>query len=669
MENVIKRIFVSVLIAVFLAIGVGCDCNKNKNENPTNKTDSDIFTPTEEEPEQTTDTLLLKNGISPYKIVIPENASSDVKFAADELQYFFSLPTGVVLPIVTDKVVGDDTTGRFLSVGDTIIAQAAGLKPDYMTLGTDGYRIKTYGNAVAMLGGGDTGTIFSVYGYIYKQFRLKIYAADCFTYSEVKDAELVDLDFTDIPDIAHRTGGTYFGASWEPWQITGDAARLQRSRYRMTCCWSAPYALMSHTHFTILPPDMYYEDHPDWYCTPDENKRETWQLDVSNQEMWSEFINRLKNIIDNGQHTGIWYYQLGVEDNANEPTTDKYLKLKEQLGGVASGVQLYFMNYVVQTINEWVIERYPDLHLGFSFFVYGNTFMPAPVKNTGTTSDPVYEPYRYTDPYDGQEKDLKPVDNLVPMVAPIMQHRSHGYLDDTNPVSKVAFEAWGALSKEMHVWAYETYFADYLAPFNEWGSFKQNYTDYKRLGVSWVFEEGSPIKTPNFMELRQYLMSQLMWDTTLDTETLIVDFMHAFYGDGWEDVYAYFNLMRYRLYEMEKVPTAERKYAYINDNLALKYEERTEWFPVSLLMQCETCLERALSKVEKDGYYYKNIECARIPNRYLLLNMYSSYFELSEYQAMVYDFKRVIEEYGADSYYSLFNTYGSLISGWLSKVA
>ena len=173
------------------------------------------------------------------------------------------------------------------------------------------------------------------------------------------------------------------------------------------------------------------------------------------------------------------------------------------------------------------------------------------------------------------------------------------------------------------------------------------------------------------MELRQYLMSQLMWDTSLDTERLIVDFMRAFYGDGWEEVYKYFNLMRYRLTEMETLETAGRKYAFINNNLGLAYETKTNWFPASLLMQCEELLEQALSKVEKESVYYKNIEYARIPNRYLLLSMYSSYYELSDYRDMVYDFERVIADYGTDVYYNETRTltYSGLISGWLNKVA
>jgi hypothetical protein len=193
--------------------------------------------------------------------------------------------------------------------------------------------------------------------------------------------------------------------------------------------------------------------------------------------------------------------------------------------------------------------------------------------------------------------------------------------------------------------------------------------DYKRLGLSYVLEESASLKTPNFWELQAYLVSQLMWDTTLDTETLIMDFMQAYYGAGWEDVYEYLTLMRERLHEMEILEPGY-KYAYINPNLGLNYQNRSNWFPVPFLMQCEKILERALSKVDPNSDYYKHVEYARIPHRYLLLSLASAYYEPSVYREMVYDFERVIADYGAPDYYSSVGlTYAALIDGWLANVA
>lgn len=670
MKKCIK--FIASILLVVVSFGcVACNNTKNSAINDV----EEIFKPTEEETVKTTETALLRNGISPYRIVVPDNASSDVKFAAEELQYFFSLPTGITLPIIPDSYVGEDTKGKYLSVGATSIARAAGLSSDYNTLGSDGYRIKTHGNAVAMLGGRDTGTIYSVYGYMYKQFKLKIYAADLFTYETVTDAKLVDLNWTDIPDIAHRTASNYFTPSWSPWQLDSDAARLQRSRYRMTNFWGEPYGMLSHTHFTILPPEIYYKDHPDWYFVPPgaANNTVMWQLDMSNQEMWPEFLERAKILIEEAysNNPDCNFYQFGVEDNGNEPDNQRYTDLKAQLGGVASGVQLYFLNYIVQHLNVWTEEKWPGAYFEYSFFAYGGTYMPCPVKNVGTKDAPVYETYQYTDPYDGKVKELKPVDNLVPMITPIMQHRSHGYLDDTNPGSKEAFEAWGSISKKMHVWSYNAYFEDFMAPFNSWSSYKQNYMDYKRLGVNFVFEQGMCVKTPNFLELQAYLMSQLMWDTTLDTETLIMEFMQVYYGPGWEEVYEYLSLMRARLHEMETLETAGYKYAYINPNLGLNYPNRSNWFPVSFLMKCEEILARGLAKTEPGSMYYKHVEYARMPQRYLLLSLAYNYYEPSVYREMVYDFERVLVDYGAAPYYTdvAAMPYSALIESWLAKVA
>ena len=46
---------------------------------------------------------LVKDGRSPYRIVIPEDASSVIRFAAGELQMFFREATGITLPVEGDE--------------------------------------------------------------------------------------------------------------------------------------------------------------------------------------------------------------------------------------------------------------------------------------------------------------------------------------------------------------------------------------------------------------------------------------------------------------------------------------------------------------------------------------------------------------------------------------
>ena len=127
----------------------------------------------------TTETYVIKNGISPYKILIPENASGQLVLAADEFQFFFEKITGVELEIVTQA---DNLQGKYFSIGSTAIMQAAGITNTYSELGMDGYRVKTYGDAIVMIGENDKSSTFAVYGYLEKQFGLEIYAEDILEY-------------------------------------------------------------------------------------------------------------------------------------------------------------------------------------------------------------------------------------------------------------------------------------------------------------------------------------------------------------------------------------------------------------------------------------------------------------------------------------------------------
>ena len=635
-----KLKIIIILLAAVLAFSAACGKSPGGSRNP-----GDEVVPT-------IDTDLVKNGISPYKIVLPEGASKRLQFAANELQYFFSLSTGVTLPIVGDNTV-TDAKGMYLSLGDTKISRAAGLTLSYSELDNDGYKVRTYGNAVAMAGARDDGTVYAVYGYLSKQFRLKIFTADFFTYDIVTNAKLADLNYTDIPDIPFRVGGTYLSGSTPPWGY--DSSVIQRSRYRERYMYGDGWGQFGHTHFGILPPAKYFNSHPDWYYVlpgiTNPAASDALQLNWTNTEMWDEFTENLKQIILESDPAST-YFQLGHMDNGYEPIMGDYNAVKAANGDFASAVELIFLNYVVRKINEWSPTAMPGRSFEFSMFAYGMT-EAAPVK----TDNGKYVPYN---------ENCVPEDNLGIMIAPIMSHSSHGYLDETNGRSKGAFEGWGAIAKKLHVWAYSTYFGDYLAPTNSWGSIKQNYMDYKRLGVSYLFEQGITNRyVPNFLELRQYLVSQLSWNTSLDTEVLILDFIKAYYGAGWQYVYEYFNLLRNHMCELE---VTHGVYARYNEIDYIK----PEWFPKPFLDQCEKLFDKALAAAEEAGdeRAYSAIERDRMPLRYLIMSMYCSYYDPAVYRQMANDFQSLamrigftyLDEWGGRSV-------ADLVKGWLDKLA
>ena len=644
------------LALVLLAIatcGLSCFTGcKNGDEN--DSTDSSSSTQTI----ATTNTYLSKNGYTSYKIVLPETASSTLTFAAEELQYFFNLATDANLTVISEAEV-TDTKGKYLSIGETKITEDADPDYSYEAVGLQGFCVKTYGDAMVMVGGSDKGSLYAVYEFLRMQFDLEIYAEEVFTYNDSPMVKLIDVDVTDVPDIPIRSAGTYLG-------YDGTATYKAQQRYRTTSR-SEAWGLWGHSHFAILPPETYAEQHPEWY-NKDQN-----QLAWENEEMWDVFAENLKTFIieaDPSQE----YFMLGQEDNYNEGYYDKakYDQMKAKYGGQASGVQLAFLNYVVKKTNVWLAEEYPNRHIKFYMFAYQQTELP-PVKWDADKK-------AYVAPHE----DLILADNLGVQLAPIIQKDSqHGYTDmnpmtgnPANADNNLAFKGWSAICKTLTVWAYSTSFRDGLHPFNGFYAFKQNYEMYKDIGVEFVFEQGAiSWIVGNFMELRQYLISKLMWDTSLDTETLIVNFFKAYYRDGWENMYTYFHLIHERQLEitLSDFNRGEGYFLTTNSNISIGYKDWImvpECFPLGLLQQCEKEVALAIEKANAigDSEAAFAMEKDRLPLRYLLLTIYKSYYDPVEYVAMVRDFERLANEIGmtATDEVSWFPISG-IIDAWLSK--
>lgn len=570
-----------------------------------------------------TATYVVKNGVSPYRILIPENASNQLRFAASDLQFFFREATGANLEITTQA---EDVKGKYLSIGETAVFRASGMQLDRDELGNDGYKLLTYGDAVVMAGLTDVASTYAVYGYLAAQFGLEIYANDIWEIDRTEKALLAELHTTDVPDIPFRCGGNSF--SWY-----GTTEYMSRMRMRTM---DEGWGLATHTYFQILPPGEYLQAHPDWYndpATPNE-------LCLSNEEMKAQFIENLKQIIlDTPDCT---YYMLGHEDGNPLCSCTNCQAVRDRYNGMNSALMVLFTNDVVEKINAWAKETIPERTLKFCTFAYTTTeAAPVDYDSAAQTYSPI----------NGDEK-LLLADNLGIMLAPISSHVSVPYME--NGTAHATFEGWSVLTDNLYVWAYSAPFSNYLVPFDAFGAYAQNYRDYVEMGAEYVFEQGFVSGyAPNFHELRGYLISKLMWDTSLDTDTLVRNFMRNYYGAGWESIYEFFTFWRLRMTELEE----QSMYSYTAAQLVQDWCQ-PELFPKSLLDQYEALFDAALTEnealKETDPEQYEvcrdNIRAERCLIRYLELSIYAQYYDADTYQAMLDEFSDIAASKGFTQY-------------------
>ena len=136
MKKILQNILSVLLLMSTLGGVVGC----NKPGQPDSSSGSNSEQ-SDSSGVELTEKKIIDKGQAYYDILIPANAKTYEHTAASELSFFLMESTGVQLSIVKDnqKVAGK----KYISIGDTNLAESYGLKGDYKTLGLEGFYAKT----------------------------------------------------------------------------------------------------------------------------------------------------------------------------------------------------------------------------------------------------------------------------------------------------------------------------------------------------------------------------------------------------------------------------------------------------------------------------------------------------------------------------------------------
>ena len=125
-----------------------------------------------------TESMLVENGETEYKIVIPENPSKVEQTAVKELIYFFNEATGIALQTISETQASYTQEAKYISVGNTALVEQAEIKADYEVLGDTGLTIQTNGQSIFLLGAKEYGTLYAVYEFLSQAFDYEYFASN-----------------------------------------------------------------------------------------------------------------------------------------------------------------------------------------------------------------------------------------------------------------------------------------------------------------------------------------------------------------------------------------------------------------------------------------------------------------------------------------------------------
>ena len=252
-----------------------------------------------------------------YSIVVPENASPVLTYAAEELRDFTEKVTGVKLPIVTDAAALPE---RAIAIED--VSSGVGHAANVFAAprgGDDGFHLKVEGDRLRIIGENGRGVLYGVYEVLERFAGCRWYAS---WHSVIPIRDRIEipanLDETQTPAFAMREPYWY--------DVTKNQEFAARLRVNSRS-WKSfdekyggnPYRFggklgSCHTFEQLLPQDKYFDAHPEYFSMIDGKRvRGKTQPCLTNPDVLrivtSNVLERIR------QDPGAKFYGVSQEDN------------------------------------------------------------------------------------------------------------------------------------------------------------------------------------------------------------------------------------------------------------------------------------------------------------------------------------------------------------------
>ena len=443
--------------------------------------------------------LTESNQTSKYRIIIPSSPTEHEQKAAAVLQDYLLEISGVALPVIK---AAKASSPYEIILGQNERLDELGVKIDYNSLKKDGFIIKTDSLRLIIAGGSHKGTLYGVYSFLETYLDCRMYSPSVKVIPKKELVVLSEIDDQQVPVIVFRD--THYRVTWD--QEYTDWHKLSHDENGGRPDWG----IWVHTFHTLVPPDVYFKDHPEYFAMVNGERLPT-QLCLTNSNVLEITIQNLrKKIAENPDAT---YWSVSQNDNQNYCTCDNCKAIDDREGSPAGSI--------IDFVNQ-VADQFPDKMISTLAYQYGRK---AP-------------------------KNLKPRENVNIMLCSIEISRNLPIEEDptcANFMTDVI--EWGKISGDIIVWDYVIQFPNLISPFPNLHVLQPNLQFFAKNGVTAMFEQGNREVGGEFAELRAYMISKLMWNPDLDVEALMRDFLTGYYWKASQPIKRYINEMRTTLLE------------------------------------------------------------------------------------------------------------------------
>ncbi|MBQ1456010.1 MAG: DUF4838 domain-containing protein [Thermoguttaceae bacterium] len=446
---------------------------------------------------------LANNAATGYTIVLPEEPTAVQKTAADELASFLSQVTGAQFPIISENQAADKE--KLLVIGPSALSKKllsrAGAE-DEASIGQDGIILQTVGDSLVLSGHPDRGPLYAVYTFLEECVGIRWWTS---TESTIPSRPRLEVEVSPIryaPKVISRE-------SFYLDPLSGREGGIFSARMKTNGHFNPvpaeygghmPILFWAHSFEQVLPPDKYFNEHPDWYALID-GKRigdNRHQLCLTNPEMKAEFIHNTLNALRKAPETR--FVSVSQNDCGGWCQCPECKKLFEENGSQA-GPLITFVNEVAEAIEP----EFPNV---------------------------LVETLAYNDSRFAPSK-VKPRDNVVVRLCSIEYSFLTPLIDGgpTNQSFLDCVEKWSAISKNLYIWDYVTNFSNYLLPHTNLQVLAPNIRYFVNNHAVGIFEQGDAgCSAGDFVRLRNWVISKLLWNPDLDQSALEEEFLTGYYS-------------------------------------------------------------------------------------------------------------------------------------------
>ena len=456
------------------------------------------------------------NSATLYKIVVDQAvASASEMHAASELASFIGQVTGAIIPVVTNPAAvmkGYGKTNKVIALGKSVLTEALGVDEAIDAVGDEGFILRTVGETIVIAGGRLRGTLYGVYTFLEDYLGCRWYTPTVSNIPKRFNINLPEINVTKTPAFRIREAFNMenFDGNW--------AARNKSNAHHHQLLPEHGGALRYvgvHSFNRLLPPDEYFDEHPEYFSEINGVRvKERSQLCLTNPDVFEIVLKNLRQTILD--HPECSVFSVSQNDWGNYCTCEKCRAIDEEEES-PMGTVLRFVN----KIDDAIRKEFPHISIDTLAYQYTRKLPKITKPNPGVLIRLCTIECCFAHPLDECHVDK--------------------YAMPSNFSEDIA--AWSKVSNDLFIWDYTTDFAHYLMPFANLNVLKRNLKFFKDHGAIGVFEEGCPNTYLSYAgELRNYVLSKLMYDMDLDDKLLIDEFICGVYGSAAAHVKAFYQL-------------------------------------------------------------------------------------------------------------------------------